>query len=172
MNVTENFVIKFYHSIGITEPYQLSIDVISKKLRISIVYWNYTSEINKRKGKYRMFLNKNLSKCGQWVDFGHELGHYFHDEEHQSCLPQQYIDYQEFKANYFSYHFCVPTFMLQNLRGVTVYDVMHLFNVEFDFAYRRLEMYKHKVITGGFRKWRRNDDHEDMQDLEVMANGN
>lgn len=36
-----------------------------------------------------------------------------------------------------------------NLKGVDVYDVMQLFNVEFDFALRRLEMYYSKCLAKG-----------------------
>lgn len=37
--------------------------------------------------------------------------------------------------------------MLQEIKGVDVYDVVELFNVEFDFALRRLEMYKNKWLS-------------------------
>lgn len=146
MNNTERFVKRFYKSIGITDSHQLTIENISQKLRIKIIYWNYTSEIINYRNAYKLFLNENLNEQQQWVDFGHELGHYFCDNEDQSCLPKQYVNYQEYKADYFAYHFCVPTFMLLKIKGVDVYDVMNLFNVEFDFALRRLEMYKNKIL--------------------------
>ena len=72
--------------------------------------------------------------------------HYFYDETNYDLLHENYAEYGESKADYFAYHFCVPTFMLYNLKGVDVYDVMELFNVEFDFALRRLEMYKNKML--------------------------
>lgn len=147
MNCTEKFVKEFYESINVLGPDQLTISGISKRLKIKVFYWDYTSEIIRYKRKYKMFLNGNLTRQGQWTDFGHELGHYFYDSEDQSCLPQQYVFYQECKADYFSYHFCVPTFMLMEIKGVDVYDVMHLFNVDFDFAYRRLEMYKNTLMS-------------------------
>ncbi len=49
--------------------------------------------------------------------------------------------------------FCAPLLITSNgtyvsyVKGVTVYDVMNLFNVEFDFALRRLEMYKSKILS-------------------------
>lgn len=146
MNSTEFFIKRLYEAIYINDPYQLCIDKICNRLQLEINYWKFTSAIVELKGKYKVFINENLNLQQQWQDFGHEMKHYFFDGGSQLYLTDQFLGYQETKADYFAYHFCVPTFMLMNIKGVTVNDVMNLFNVEFDFALRRLEMYKNKMI--------------------------
>ena len=54
--------------------------------------------------------------------------------------------YQEYKANSFMYHACIPTFMLNELSindysSSTVLKVSKLFQVEYDFALKRLTQY-------------------------------
>src|SRR5699024_2925755 len=75
------------------------------------------------------------------------MNHYCFDSGSQRFLADTYKQYQEVKADYFAYHFCIPTFMLERLKGVTANDVARIFNVEFDFAIRRLDMYKSNLIT-------------------------
>lgn len=146
MNQTEQFVMNFYQSINVYEPLLLSIELIIEALNIELVYWNHTSAIAKYHNRYTVFINESINVQQQWQEFGHEMYHYFYDETNYDLLHENYAEYGESKADYFAYHFCVPTFMLYNLKGVDVYDVMELFNVEFDFALRRLEMYKNKML--------------------------
>ena len=136
----------FYQSLKVNEPSLLSERTVVEHLNIELVYWRNTSAFTKYNSKYFMFINENLNKQQQWQDFGHEMSHYFFDETNYSLLNETYAEYGETKADYFAYHFCVPTFMLYNLKGVDVYDVMELFNVEFEFALRRLEMYRNNVL--------------------------
>lgn len=61
-------------------------------------------------------------------------------------MPPLFREYQEFKANNFMYHACVPTFMLDELNicdstAVTVSWTQKLFNVEHEFAKTRIEQY-------------------------------
>jgi len=149
MNITENQVMKFYKKIEILNPSQLSISKISKKIDISIVNWEYSSEVVRWKGRTKVFLNADLNYQQKWQEFGHEMKHVFYDAGRQEFLPNTYVYFQECKADHFSYHFCIPTFMLQNVSDLSVYNIMNLFNVEFDFALRRLEMYQNKIISKG-----------------------
>ena len=146
MNLTERFIMNFYQSISISCSSELSIMNIAEKLDLEVHFWNFGSAIAERKGIYKIFINNNLNARQQWQEFGHEMSHYFFDQQDKKLMFSSFIDYRETKADYFAYHFCVPTFMLYNLKGVDVYDVMDLFNVEFDFALRRLEMYSNKVL--------------------------
>ena len=166
MNLTESFVTKFYQSININFPSELSILCIAEKLDLEVHFWNFGSAIAERKGIYKIFINNNLNARQQWQEFGHEMSHYFFDQQDKKLMFSSFIDYRETKADYFAYHFCVPTFMLQQFKEVSVYDVMELFNVEFDFALRRLEMYQSKLITRRKWLWR-----EDMRDTEVKTSG-
>lgn len=147
--MTARFIKNFYQSIKVDGPNILTIDFIVDYLCLNLVYWPYSSAIATHNNRYIVFINNSINERQQWQEFGHEVYHYFYDETNYNALKETYAYYGESKADYFAYHFCVPTFMLQQLKGVDVYDVMRLFNVEFDFAMRRLEMYQSKVLTKG-----------------------
>lgn len=146
MNQTEKTVMKFYRSINIKSFTELSINNIIERLNINLFFWDENSSIVFYKDKYVVFINNKISKQRQWQEFGHEMYHYLYDETTYNKLKETYANYGETKADYFAYHFCVPTFMLFSIKNVSVYDIMELFNVEFDFALRRLEMYKGKFL--------------------------
>lgn len=148
MNKTELYIKRFYQSINIYYPYQLTIGKISTRLNLSIIYWPYGSEITLYNGIYKVFINENLTMRQQWQDFGHEMKHYIFDKN-SLYVNESFAGYLENKADYFAYHFCAPTFMLLALKEVNIYDIMNLFNVEYDFALRRLEMYQNKILSKG-----------------------
>lgn len=147
MNLTEKYIYKFYRSMNINEPRLLSCELVIDYLDMKLKYWPHSSTIAAHDNRYIVFINESITMQQQWQEFGHEMYHYFYDNTSYDLLKVTYAEYGETKADYFAYHFCVPTFMLQNIKGVDVYDVMYLFNVEFDFALRRLEMYKSKCIN-------------------------
>lgn len=149
MNRTEKSIMKFYQTININDPLLLSIEIIVDYLDVELIYWNNTSAYSFFNNRKMMFINESINDRQQWQEFGHEMSHYFNDESNRKTLNNSFVDYCETKADYFAYHFCVPTFMLQKIEGVDVYGVMELFNVEFDFALRRLEMYKSKCLVRG-----------------------
>jgi len=144
---TAYYMKKFFESLFITSPQQLNMQHITEKLGIKIVYWEFSSAIAERNGKCNLFIDQRLTRQEQWQDFGHEMKHFCFDRGDQDDLFKSFIYYQEVKADYFAYHFCIPTFMLEQLKEVTANDVARIFNVEFDFAIRRLDMYKNNLIT-------------------------
>lgn len=149
LNRTEFFVYRLMQSLSISEPSDLRINFISTKINVPVIYWEFGSEVVFYRNRFKIFLNRFKSKQEQWQDFGHEVCHVFRHCGTQNRMNLHFLQYQEYQADYFSYHFCVPTFMLRELKEVTVYDVMNLFNVEYDFALRRLEMYRNKIIMKG-----------------------
>src|SRR5699024_7941421 len=112
----------------------LTIELIVDHLELEVMYWPHSSAIARSSNQYIIFLNDRLSMQQQWQEFGHEMYHFFFDNTQYNILKETYAIYGETKADYFAYHFCVPTFMLHKIKGVDVYDLMELFNVEFDFA--------------------------------------
>ncbi|HLR58859.1 MAG TPA: ImmA/IrrE family metallo-endopeptidase [Pseudogracilibacillus sp.] len=146
MNNTERYIDRLYKKINVNSHEQLSVNHIALFLNIDVVYWKHTSAIANYHNRHTIFINETLGLRRQWQDFGHEMAHFCWHDGSQKHLFQTYLDYQEIKADYFALHFCVPTFMLMELKGVTAYDIMTLFNVEFDFAIRRLEIHKNKMI--------------------------
>ncbi|SET95692.1 protein of unknown function [Salinibacillus kushneri] len=149
LNQTETFVKQFLNSLSIAEPGCLCIDVISNSLKLPVKYWEFASEVVHKGGKYIIFLNKYLTKTQQWQEFAHEIGHVLRHAGHQSSMPIPFRQLQEWQAERFAYHFCVPTFMLLDLVEVNIYQIMNLFNVEYEFAVRRMEMYQNKLIMEG-----------------------
>lgn len=147
MNNTERFVKKFYESIQITNPEQLSILNIAEKINMNIKYWGYSSAFAEFNGQCMTLINENVNPQQQWQEFGHEMSHYFKDQGNKLFLKNRFIVYRELKADYFTYHFCVPTFMLMKLGNVTTLDIIKLFNVEYGFALKRLEMQEAKMIN-------------------------
>lgn len=147
VGIIEHHVKRFYESINISDPSCLSIEYISSKINVEVYYWERASSLIDLKSRHSVFINSKLSERGQWQDFGHEMKHYFYDGGSQVHLTKSFRYYQEVKADYFAYHFCVPTFMLQQLKEVNTHDIARIFNVEFDFALRRLDMYKSSVIA-------------------------
>lgn len=165
--MTELVISRFYRSLLVTDPKQLSAKNIAALIGMELREWEFSSELVDYKGKYKVFINENLNRPQKWQDFGHEMKHYFYDGGSQAHLTDLFKCYQEKKADYFAYHFCVPTFMLQQLKEVTAHDIARIFNVEFDFALRRLDMYKSSIITGGRRIWQK-----DMFCLGEVKSGN
>ncbi|MEF2293097.1 ImmA/IrrE family metallo-endopeptidase [Virgibacillus dokdonensis] len=147
---TEDFIKDMLLSINIKHPDQLSITNISKALRIPVQYWEFKSESIRHSDRQIIFLNFYQTTEEQWQDFTHELAHVLWHAGRQEFLPPLFTELQEWQAEHFCYHCCIPTFMLEKLYNYTIYDVMQLFNVDYDFAYTRLEMHKSKMLTGGY----------------------
>jgi len=147
MQDTAYYVKSLFESLHITNPYQLNIQHITEKLDIKIIYWEFSSAIAERNGKCNLFINQNLNKQHQWQEFGHEMKHFCFDRGNQNDLFNSFIYYQEVKADYFAYHFCIPTFMLEQLKEVTIHEIARIFNVDLNFAARRFDMYKNELIT-------------------------
>jgi Zn-dependent peptidase ImmA (M78 family) len=51
----------------------------------------------------------------QWQDFVHELAHVLKYAENPFNMNRMTRELQEYQANSFMYHFCVPTFMLEKM---------------------------------------------------------
>ncbi|HSH24972.1 MAG TPA: ImmA/IrrE family metallo-endopeptidase [Massilibacterium sp.] len=124
----------------ITKPEELAIENVAKKLKLQVVY---------RKKAFRFgdeIILSRGTKQQEWQLFGHEICHYLVHPGNQLKMHFLFRDLQEYQANHFAYHFCVPTFMLENENDLSIYKVMNLFNVEYDFALKRLEMYERKML--------------------------
>lgn len=136
----EDYIYSLLTSISITEPRDLTIENVTKKLKLTVVY---------RKKAFRVYDEIVLmhgTKQQEWHLFAHELCHHLRHYGSQLNMHHLFLDLQEYQANHFAYHFCVPTFMLEEMKDVTVYKIMYLFNVDFDFALKRLEMFQNKLF--------------------------
>lgn len=67
-----------------------------------------------------------------------------------------FVELQEWQADNFALHFCIPTFMLQRIRlppdrQAAVCFIAETFNDEIEFAELRLDRYLQKLYVGGFQ---------------------
>ncbi len=141
---TEDLIKKFYIDVGIILPRHLDFRKIAIHFGIQVFYWSDNSQALFLREYAYIFLNKQLSKQQLWQDFCHELGHVLLHAGQQRRMSPLFREYQENKANNFMYHACVPSFMLDEIEPnlLTVQYVQQLFNVEYDFALKRLEQYQ------------------------------
>jgi hypothetical protein len=134
----EEYIYQLFTSIDVKYPEDLDMYTIAQRLGVIITY------------KKRLFRFDNeialvkSTKRREWMMFGHEIGHYLLHAGNQFNMHPLFKQLQEKQADYFAYHFCVPTFMLHELKEIDVYQIMNLFNVEFQFAFKRLEIYRNK----------------------------
>lgn len=142
----EDFIKDFYTKLEINSPQQLQFQEISRKLRIRVYYWPKTSQALFLDGYAYIFLYDQQNDQQLWQDFNHELGHVLFHVGNQFNMSEKFREYQEFKANQFMYHACVPSFMLNQLKikdntYETIEMIQELFCVEANFAKKRLEQY-------------------------------
>ncbi|MFD2628915.1 ImmA/IrrE family metallo-endopeptidase [Oceanobacillus kapialis] len=111
--------------------------------------WEFGSEAVCKNDKYKIFLNGQKNEMIQWQEFAHEVAHVMWHVGRQELLPLSFFELQEWQATYFGYHLCIPTFMVEDYTRITPYKVMELFNVEYSFACKRIEMLKNKDVYYG-----------------------
>ncbi|MEY9972311.1 Zn-dependent peptidase ImmA (M78 family) [Lysinibacillus sp. RC46] len=140
---TEEFIEEFYNRLEILTTEHLDFKTISLKLGIYVFYWPDKSQALFLKESAYIFLNEQLTHQQLWQDFCHELAHVLLHTGNQSHMSPLFREYQENKANHFMYHACVPSFMLDEIEpgNLTVEYVQQQFNVEYDFAFKRLKQY-------------------------------
>lgn len=156
---TEDFIKELYTRLGILTYQQLDFLKIARNLEIQLFYWKDSSQALFMKDHPYIFLNEQLTNQQMWQDFCHELAHVLLHSGHQGRMSPLFREYQEYKANNFMYHACVPSFMLDELEPteLTVENVQRLFNVEYDFAFKRLEQYRSKKLL--MLNWNRQNDN-------------
>lgn len=145
-NHLEDYIKKFYSRLKIFKPADLNFKRIAKDLNIKIFYWTDKCQALFLKGKAFIFLDKNLSFHQQYQAFMHELCHILWHAGDQMDMPPLFRVYQESKAKNFTLHACIPTFMLKEMilprdTNAAAHLIQQTFNVEYDFALLRLNLY-------------------------------
>lgn len=148
---TEDFTKCLLHSLQIYTTDQLHMKYIAKQLNIKIKKWEFSSEAVMRNKKAIIFLKEDLSSPKMRMDFSHELAHVLRHAGNQTYMPLDFIRYQEWDARSFSYHLCVPTFMLSEMElpfhwREAAELVADTFNVTIPFASERLRRYENQII--------------------------
>lgn len=114
---------------------------VARRLDIWVYTFGGSSEAIYSAGRQYIFLNRHLTPQQQWQEFGHELCHILRHSGHQKKMNRSFVEYQEWQADYFALHFCVPTFMLDDIKNINIYKITNLFNIDYEFALKRLEVY-------------------------------
>lgn len=158
----EEFVEKIYRRHHITRPSQLNMFWLADQLDIGLYFAGGESESLYWEGRHFIFLDRSLTRQRQWQDFGHEVCHVLMHEGYQRRMYELFRELQEWQADNFMYHFCVPTFMLRDLVlpdtiPEAVQLISHTFQVEVAFAETRLDRYLRKLYPDGFQAADRND---------------
>lgn len=150
----EDYIVDLYKKIGIQKPEQLKLETVSKRLNVWVYTFGWTSEAVYSNGRQYIFLNRDLTSQEKWQEFGHELCHVLRHTGYQRKMYPLFHELQEWQADNFMYHFCVPTFMLRRIRlppdrRAAVYLISKTFNVEMEFAEKRLDRYLCRAHVGG-----------------------
>ena len=157
MGSLEKKVEKLYNQIDVYAASDLCMEQIAHSLGIHLYIMPGGSKSVILNGTAYIFLDSSLNDNDRWEDFGHELGHVLYHSGNQRLLTKypDFINYQEWEADLFAFHFCVPTFMLlqselPNDCRSAVHYVSQQFNVSYSFAHKRLKMLKQKIIDQQF----------------------
>jgi len=142
----EDYIKSLYVTIGITKSSQLDMKIIASKLKLKLFFLPLESFY----ANGVICIDSRLSAEEQWQQFGHELCHALWHSGNQFGIPPYFREYQEWKANNFAYHFCVPTFMLNGMKlnveyYKAIYQIQKAFNVDENFAKKRLDYYNSKT---------------------------
>lgn len=143
----EDSIKEFYQKLNIYTPKQLSMREIARKLNIKLTFINISS----RTYKGEIIIDSRLSPEEQWADFAHELCHVLLQYGNQIItLNSLFLEYQEWKANNFALHFCVPTFMLLEYKINSINEGVPLikdkFGVRKEIAEKKLDHFRNQLI--------------------------
>lgn len=138
----EDYIKDLFTSINVMNPKQLDPMIIGHKLGFEVIYL----PIDSVSYDNIIYIDSRLSEQEQWQEFCHELGHVISHSGNQTKTPPLFREYQEWKANNFALQACVPTFMLNKIKlpineEKAINKISLLFNVEYDFAQKRLHHY-------------------------------
>ncbi|MGV7012046.1 ImmA/IrrE family metallo-endopeptidase [Bacillus velezensis] len=152
LSYLEEEVKKIYCKLNIETPEDIDLERIAAAFRIWLHYEQRESCMFQINGDYSVVLDARASPQEQWQDFVHELGHVIKHCGNQFNMNRMFRQLQEYQANSFMYHFCVPTFMLEKIslprmKSEVIKLIGDTFNVTYQFAAKRLDMYTRKQFS-------------------------
>ncbi|MGN7183728.1 ImmA/IrrE family metallo-endopeptidase [Cytobacillus kochii] len=143
----------WYKSNSILTPSEIDMVMIANLMDIWIHFHKKNSVMVKINDLYSIVLDSRKTKNEQWQDFAHELGHVINHVGIQHNLSKSFRMRQEYQANNFMYHFCVPTFMLlsfdvNNYANINdgVEFVSKTFHVTEEFSKKRLIHFRNQLF--------------------------
>lgn len=163
MTILEEYLEDVYRRAGITEPWQLTVQEISRRLNVWVHYKPVSSRaLESAPGMYSMFLDERLSTDQQRLDFLHELCHLLRHAGNQMIMPEAYTQMQELEAEQFVLYAAMPASMISQLTPImpTMADaipcLVETFDVPPDLAAKRVDQIKRRIVDG-YRQSKRKD---------------
>ncbi|MBG9816726.1 ImmA/IrrE family metallo-endopeptidase [Bacillus safensis] len=145
----EEEIKRLYAKLQISGPAYRDMQRIASEFHVWVHYEDTGSMMIKHQGLYSIILNRSLSSEEQWQDFAHELCHVLKHAGNHFKMHKLFRELQEFQAKQFMYHFCVPTFMLMqmklpSLRQQAILHIAQTFHVTWAFAEKRLALFEQR----------------------------
>jgi len=174
MTNLEESIRALYLQLGISSVDRLNPETVASGLGIWLHYAPVSSRALDRSGLQTIILDSRLTKEEQWEEFGHELCHLLLHAGNQLRLSEDAIRFQEHKADNFAYHFCVPTFLLQEFHlppqlSEAAAILASAFGVTASFARERLKRYYRRLLNAEFSQAVHAASH--AEDRYCRANG-
>lgn len=146
-NHLEEYVCQFLNLIDIYSPHQLNLENLHTRLGLQLFYIPHNSMAIDG----AVFLDNRKTESEQWEDFAHEMCHVIFHAGDQAVHPLPMREYQEWKAENFAQHICIPTFMLERINlpayeKDAVWMLMETFGVTRPFAEKRLQLYLRNFV--------------------------
>ncbi|MED5101116.1 MULTISPECIES: ImmA/IrrE family metallo-endopeptidase [Niallia] len=145
----EDWIHDFLNNLGIYQPHQLNLEVITQRLGLHVVEKSMKSRVLEGV----VFIDSRLSEQEKWQEFAHELMHFLRHAGNQLLLPKAFVDLQEKQAENFALHLCVPTFMLLNYKVANYTNledgirfISDTFNVTEKYAQTRLQHFRNRLF--------------------------
>ena len=142
LNRKEEYIQKLYMMANINSPELINNYNMADMLGITLLP---TPIASKRLGDV-IIIDSRLSPEEQHEQFAHELCHCIWHVTNQLLMPAFWNEYQEWIAESFANHYCMPTFMLLELdlqayrtKKHLYYEMAQLFGVTLEFATKRID---------------------------------
>ncbi|MDM5297590.1 ImmA/IrrE family metallo-endopeptidase [Bacillus pumilus] len=147
----EEEIKRLYTQLHLSGPAYVDMQRIASDCNVWIHYEDTGSMMIQHQGLFSIILNRSLSSEEQWEDFAHELCHVLKHTGNHFNMHKLFRELQEFQAKQFMYHFCVPTFMLlqmklPHLRDHAIQQIAQTFHVTWAFAERRLALFEQRGL--------------------------
>ena len=143
----EVFISTLYKKLGITNPEDIKVDRIAKRLGIHLEishHRNYSYIDNEIK---IINLNGNLNELEKKKVFFHELAHLLFHQGNQIKLPNDFRDYQENQANNFIMYALIPYHML-DINSINSYkDMAYYFQTDETICLDRIDKIRSNILS-------------------------
>src|SRR5690625_7825623 len=94
----EDYINDLYGHLAITDPHQLEVDHIARKLRLEVFYGSASLRFNND------IVIKESTNQRRWQSFGHRLGHFLSLIGSNLSLTALFTDLKEDKATHLGTH--------------------------------------------------------------------